>query len=100
MLLNEGLETISLRCFEQCGEEKIVFPHTLRYVEDGAFIDCRSLKLVDFSDSALESIGAIAFAYSGLESFTAPPSLRAIGWSAFSSCSSLRYADLSGMQQR
>ena len=86
VLLNEGLEIICPRCFEKCGVERITFPCTLRYIEDGAFAYCSSLKQVDLTNSALESVEARVFFESGLESFTAPPSLRTIGERAFSDC--------------
>ena len=86
VLLNEGLEIICPRCFEQCGVERVAFPRTLRNLEDGAFAYCSSLKQVDSAASALESVDVSAFFESGLESFTAPSSLGAIGQHAFSDC--------------
>ena len=98
VLLNEGLETICIRCFTGSNIGRIAFPRTLRHIEDEAFEYCQSLKQVDLADSALEDIGRSAFAFSGLESFTAPSSLRTIGESAFSNCRSLKHVDLSGMR--
>ena len=86
VLLNEGLEIICPRCFEQCGVERVAFPRTLRRIEDWAFMSCSSLKQVCLANSALESIGEYVFFQSGLEFFVAPPSLRTIGESVFSDC--------------
>ena len=98
VLLNEGLEIICPRCFSGSGVERIMFPCTLRRIEDGVFAYCKGLKQVDLINSALESVDVRAFFESGLESFTAPPSLCAIGEDAFSGCKSLTHVDLSGMQ--
>ena len=86
VLLNEGLETICPTCFCGSGVEGVVFPRTLRRIENDAFVSCSSLKQVCLANSALESIGEYVFFQSGLEFFVAPPSLRTIGESVFSDC--------------
>ena len=82
--------------FYDSGLESIVFPGTLRAIEDAALAGCKHLKAISFGESpVLETIGSHVFNGSGLKFFIAPSSLKTIGDSAFKNCRNLRHVDLS-----
>lgn len=90
IILEEGVECITNRAFmDFINVEKIVFPDTLRKIDEYAFYDSlRGIKLLELPDS-LEEIGECAFAqtscYKGMEEIRLPKKLRNIGELAFAS---------------
>ena len=99
-MLNEGLEALGtdeykpdgmryFGAFEESGLEHVRFPSTLKRIEYNTFMNCHSLKSVDFPE-ALEHIGMSSFVDTGIESVEFPVSLRAVEQCAFCLCKKLR----------
>ena len=53
---SEGLETIGVQAFRECGVESIVTPKSLKTIHSGAFRECDNLKQVVLADT-LEALG-------------------------------------------
>jgi hypothetical protein len=86
------LVEIGERAFRECQHlECITIPSSVRVLGRGAFLECGSLRSVQFlSDSQLTEIGCRAFwECDMLESMAIPLSVETIGESCFSHCSSL-----------
>ena len=90
VLLNEGLETIGLRCFVDSALEEAVLPNSVTALGAGAFYCCGCLREVVFNpDSCLETIGAECFFLCAFTRITIPKSVRDIGARAFMNCRDL-----------
>lgn len=87
-VLNEGLEVLGAAnscgdnmnnygVFEESGLERVKFPSTLKTLTSKAFMNCKHLKKVDFSEG-LERIEMTCFTGTGLEDVEFPASLRII----------------------
>lgn len=81
---------ISAGAFRQAGFETLLFPRTLEFVEDGAFVGCTALTTLYFPDS-IYSIGNAAFdaaTYEGFRHFivnaTMAPRLSDTEWGSMS----------------
>ena len=90
--------------FNRTGLESVVFPASLRKISDCAFVGCRCLKRVKFSEG-LEVLGTDEYPDSGsflpgafercaLEHVELPSTLKRIEYSVFKWCKSLRSIDL------
>lgn len=91
------VEKIQSLAFQNSKIENIPMPDTIKYIENSAFREAKSLKTLSFSDnSLLETIGSNAFADCfSLESFKIGKNLKEIEKYAFSNCQSLKVIDLS-----
>ncbi len=95
LVLEEGVECVTDRAFMDFRRlERIVFPNTLRKIDNYAFYDSiREFKKLDLPDS-LEEIGQCALAqeysYKGPEEIRLSKNLRSIGKEAFCSQSVIR----------
>ena len=87
--LPERLEYIGKVCFYKSALEQIRLPSALRFIDAGAFCECRNLKTINFPNG-LEKIGLDAFMESGLENVELPTSLRTIAQGTFAKCESLK----------
>lgn len=77
--------------FSQSNLKDIVLPPDLTNIPDGAFRDCKGLKVVHFLPETVTSIGAEAFKdCHNLVEITLPQGLNTIEYGAFRSCNQLR----------
>ena len=99
-VMNEGLEVLGTDefkpdgdwysgVFQKSGLRDVVFPSTLKRIEDCAFDDCEDLKTVRFPER-LEYLGRFCFSNTGLKSVDFPASLRMVSQGSFSWCKSLK----------
>lgn len=86
--LNEGLAVLGEKfdsggkeyngmAFAKSGIESIRIPSSLKTIETTTFMECKSLKTVEFSEGP-EKIGVGAFGKYGIESVVLPSSVRTI----------------------
>lgn len=79
----DGTEVISINAFTQCKIEEVIFPASLKIIDEMAFTDCEMLKSVKFGNG-LKAIGRSAFAWCrSLKHVALPSSLEYIGRCAF-----------------
>ena len=79
----DGTEVISINAFTQCKIEEVIFPASLKIIDEMAFTDCEMLKSVKLGNG-LKAIGRSAFAWCrSLKHVTLPSSLEHIGRCAF-----------------
>ena len=96
-VLNEGLEVLGAdRGYECPGAfsftplRRVVFPASLRFVNDGTFRECKKLRRVEFrEESRLEKMGARCFCCTGIESVVIPSGVTSIE-DAFEGCGALK----------
>lgn len=89
-VLNEGLEIIGERAFENCRGDEITIPSTVTSMGYGAFMSA-GFKTVTFApNSQLKTIAPYAFASASLQVIDIPKSIIEIGSYAFYNCSSLK----------
>ncbi len=89
------VEVIPQRGLQQCSAlEEIIFPKTLKSIDQTAFLGCHSLKHVDFSNTQLENLGLRAFfeCY-GLETVILGASIKKIETQAFYKAGTSSLAD-------
>ena len=95
----DGLESIGMRAFANCGLESVTFPASLRTLPQEAFTDCTNLKKVVLNEG-LEVLGTDdypiedgvwngVFYGSALESIVLPSTLKRIEYSTFVNCKNL-----------
>ena len=94
----EGVETIRSKAFYKCYElTDIVFPSTLKHIEEKAFFRCNLSGIV--LPESLETIGKDAFAFcSAATEITIPASVKQIDEYAFFSCTSMLEVNVQGME--
>ncbi len=82
-------------CYGMDSIEKIVLPKNIEQIGEYAFAQCKQLKKVTFSGTALQTIGARAF-YNcvSLKTLCLPSSLTTIGDHALLGCTSLSKLDI------
>lgn len=85
---NSQLNSLRSGCFKNSGITEISLPGSLQRVGAGAFLYCRSLKSVTFSEG-LTTIEELAFARSAVESIWLPSTLRNIQ-NAFDDCTTIK----------
>lgn len=79
----DGTEVISINAFTQCKIEEVIFPASLKIIDEMAFTDCEMLKSVKFGNG-LKAIGRSAFAWCrSLKHVALPSSLEHISRCAF-----------------
>lgn len=79
----DGTEVISINAFAQCKIEEVIFPASLKIIDEMAFTDCEMLKSVKFGNG-LKAIGRSAFAWCrSLKHVALPSSLEHISRCAF-----------------
>ena len=79
----DGTEVISINAFTQCKIEEVIFPASLKIIDEMAFMDCEMLKSVKFGNG-LKAIGRSAFAWCrSLKHVALPSSLEHISRCAF-----------------
>lgn len=79
----DGTEVISINAFTQCKIEEVIFPASLKIIDEMAFTDCEMLKSVKFGNG-LKAIGRFAFAWCrSLKHVALPSSLEHISRCAF-----------------
>lgn len=78
-------------CFSECASlESIAFPANLTTIESYAFVNCTSLKDIEFNNK-LETIGMNAFRdCSAIQKLVFPDSLKSLSDFAFNRCSNLK----------
>lgn len=91
----EGVISIASNAFSGFAQLKsVIFPSSLKVLEDGAFEQCVGLESVSFP-SAMERIGSYAFAYCyKLLSVKIPSSIKTIEPGTFMSCDTLISIDI------
>lgn len=100
----KGLEKIGAKAFNRTGIESVIFPTSLKVVEQGAFSECHSLREVEFA-SGLEVLGTSldysekcvcqgVFEESALQSVKLPRTLKVIESRAFKNCDNLMRIEL------
>ena len=97
VVLEEGVEVIQDRAFEDCaGITEIVLPTTLKTIGASAFEGCSGITKINFADTTqIVTIGSSAFSgCKGITSIALPDTLKTIGGYAFENCSSVRTLDL------
>jgi hypothetical protein len=102
VILNEELEEIGVRAFEDCTSiEQIDIPDNVRAIKTQAFNNCTGLTRVLTLGSGLEEIGAFAFGYcTTMEEIVIPNAVRAIKREAFYYCTELTRVTLgSGLEE-
>lgn len=103
---SEGLETIRVQAFRECGVESIATPKSLKTICEGAFAMCRSLKKVVLADT-MEMLGVEGnpeekckrggvFQASAVEDVKLPAKLKHIALCAFQDCKNLKKIELPG----
>ena len=88
VVIEEGITSIGRGVFKSSNVKSVVFPHSLKVIEDFAFIWCSSLKSIVMKEG-LETIGDFAFEKCGLVSVVIPDSVTFIGDDVFNGCSDL-----------
>lgn len=79
----DGTEVISINAFTKCKIEEVIFPASLKIIDEMAFTDCEMLKSVKFGNG-LKAIGRSAFAWCrSLKHVALPSSLEHISRCAF-----------------
>lgn len=85
----DGVTRIGGLAFSASKITSVTIPASVKYIDYGAFSECKNLKSITFS-KGLISIGENAFyACTGLKSVTIPGSLKNIGLSVFYNCTGL-----------
>lgn len=98
LILPETLTSFMDFCFDLCTElEEVEVPSSLRYINDGVFRSCYSLRHIDLSKTKVDCIGYQAFeACKSLEYVKFPKVLEKVSESAFAQCISLKELDFRG----
>lgn len=89
-IIPSGVCGIGDKVFENSDITGVTIPEGVRYINNGAFKECTSLKSVKFPNS-LKRIGSVAFSgCTSLSSVTFGSSLKSIEYYGFSDCESLK----------
>lgn len=90
------LEEMGVGCFANTNLENISLPYKLTIVPKYAFLNCNSLKTVEFPSNLrdLKLIDSYAFAGTGLKKVSLNNSLETIGYRAFANCIDLIIVEL------
>jgi hypothetical protein len=85
------LETIAERCFVGCNLEAVVVPRAVRLLDMACFLECRSLRTVEFeAESCLEVMNKDAFRdCCELTGICIPPRVKVLPLSCFQGCTKL-----------
>lgn len=88
---SEGIEKIDANAFADTALEKVIIPHSVKYIGESAFAN--NEKLVELTlQEGLEVIGAEAFRYcKQITHLEIPASVKAIGKGAFDECENVEY---------
>ena len=90
VVLPEGIEGIGVEAFTKSPIEEIVFPHSLKFIAEGAFSYCNALKTLTLPEG-LDSLGDGAFYQCHqLQRVVVPKTLSRIAPNAFAQCTSLK----------
>lgn len=93
-IIPSGVCGIGDKVFENSNITGVTIPEGVRYINNGAFKKCTSLKSVKFPNS-LKRIGSVAFSgCTSLSSVTFGSGLKSIEYNGFSDCESLKKAVL------
>lgn len=94
VIIPEGTTRIRKRAFATSKISSVIFPDSMRALEDDTFYSCQSLKSVDFGNG-IEHIGENGRQYmfancNKLKELYFPPQIKVIGIGAFRFCSGLQ----------
>ena len=90
LVKNSGIEQINGLAFADNSLETIIFPNSVKYIGDKAFLNSKKLKYVELKGQNVE-IGSNSFqGCISLETIILRDGISTIGPNAFSSCSSLK----------
>lgn len=81
--VKEGTTVIDCLAFQECNKlTEVIFPDSLKRIDDSAFNKCENLEKADFPEN-LEHIGSYAFSNCPLKEILIPASLRSLERGAF-----------------
>lgn len=87
---NEPNLVIGKGTFAESDIESVVIPKNVYYISDDAFLNCKSLKSVEFEEGISYIMHRVFFECSNLEMVEIPKTVESIGDYAFGRCESLK----------